>query len=393
MPRQHVRAGCGCCRSAGAISCGPVIRNFTLTLVLFIGLVGALPAHAQEDAKVDSFEAAPDQSGFTGFPGTKVPGAWGLDGTLWLDYGFHAVEGDPLGWKQRWVDHRVGATLAAQLGIMSRGAVALRLPLLLFQDDPAGLDLKTAFVGNPAIDARVRVLGAAVRPDGSVQDGAALAVRGIVSLPIPSERTLFTEDSVRAELALIGDVETFGIGAGMQLGYRYRFDDVPIGIRELRDQLRLATGVRVPMPLVARAYPGKVQEAVLIELDVATDPQGFFKRATTPIETRVSYQIHVGDVHLTAGAGAGLLAAVGSPDMRVLVGVGYSPRKHDQDADGVPDGEDQCEHLPEDQDGFQDADGCADDDNDGDLIVDEDDRCPMDAAEVGLDEDEDGCTD
>ena len=72
---------------------------------------------------------------------------------------------------------------------------------------------------------------------------------------------------------------------------------------------------------------------------------------------------------------------------------GWSPRTHDQDADGVPDSEDQCEHLPEDRDGFQDADGCADDDNDGDLIVDEDDQCPMEPAEVGRDEDEDGCTD
>jgi hypothetical protein len=50
-------------------------------------------------------------------------------------------------------------------------------------------------------------------------------------------------------------------------------------------------------------------------------------------------------------------------------------------------------HLPEDRDGFQDEDGCADDDNDGDMIVDEDDRCPNASAEEGRDEDEDGCTD
>jgi hypothetical protein len=50
-------------------------------------------------------------------------------------------------------------------------------------------------------------------------------------------------------------------------------------------------------------------------------------------------------------------------------------------------------HLPEDHDGFEDEDGCADDDNDGDLIVDEDDQCPLVPAEAGQDDDEDGCTD
>jgi OOP family OmpA-OmpF porin len=374
-----------------------VNRHLTLLTVAFaFSLLTAAPLARARDVDLDSFDPAPDQLGFTGFPSTRTPGNLGLDGTLWLGYGLRPVESEPLGvGGPEWVDHRIDATLSLQLGILSRGAVALRLPALLYQDAATlpGRDIATSAIGNPSIDARVRVLGAAVRPDGSVPDGAALALRGVVWLPLQTERTLFTDSATRAELSLLGDVETFGIGAGMALGYRYRPNDISAGQRRIRDQVRLAVGLRIPLPLLARAFEGKVKETVLAELDLGTDPGEPFERETTPLEARVAYRAVVGDVFLTAGVGAGLLGAVGSPDMRALVGIGYSPRKHDQDADGVPDGDDQCEHLPEDRDGFQDDDGCADDDNDGDLIVDEDDRCPMQAAEIGRDDDEDGCTD
>ena len=81
------------------------------------------------------------------------------------------------------------------------------------------------------------------------------------------------------------------------------------------------------------------------------------------------------------------------PDTLAPKPFGYALRKHDQDGDGIPDRSDKCPHVPEDRDGFQDEDGCADDDNYGDQIVDEDDRCPAEPAEWGHDDDEDGCTD
>jgi hypothetical protein len=347
-----------------------------------------------EDAQVDGFEPAPDQLGFTGFPGTRTPGSLGVDANLWLDYGFHTLESKTVG-ADFAVDHRVRATASVQLGILSRGALALRVPVALFQDAelPGRREASTMALGNPALDGRVRLLGAPVRADGSVKDGAALAVRGQFWFPLTTYTTLFTERKPRAELSLLADVETFGIALGLSVGYRYRIDDVSVAGRRLGDQLRVAAGARMPLPLVSRFYPGKLQEAALLEIDAATDPQDFFTRATTPIEVRMSYRVILGDVFLTTGVSAGLLGAVGSPDARVLFGVGYSPRKHDQDGDGVPDSQDQCVHLPEDLDGFEDEDGCADDDNDGDLIVDEDDECPLEAAEVGRDEDENGCTD
>jgi len=65
----------------------------------------------------------------------------------------------------------------------------------------------------------------------------------------------------------------------------------------------------------------------------------------------------------------------------------------DNDGDGVADADDECPREAEDPDGFEDEDGCPDPDNDGDEIADEDDGCPDEAEDVDGFEDEDGCPD
>ena len=65
----------------------------------------------------------------------------------------------------------------------------------------------------------------------------------------------------------------------------------------------------------------------------------------------------------------------------------------DADQDGVYDDTDQCPDKAEDRDGFQDEDGCPDDDNDQDAIPDDADLCPLDAEDVDGFQDDDGCPD
>jgi OOP family OmpA-OmpF porin len=353
-------------------------------------------AVARAERPVDSVLPAPDQAGFSSFAATRTPGHMGFDGTLWLDYALHPLEGKDLGEPGMPLRHRLGGTASLQVGLGERTALAVRAPFVLYQtgDLVKDADAQVAGMAGPALDARVRVYGAGVRPDGTVVDGAAFALRGVMQVPIGStrgERSYITDDALRVDLSAIFDVELFGVLAGGAFTYRYRTDLSTTG--PASQELRLDGGVRVPMPLFSRAYPGKIHESVLIEVGVGSYVDHFFAARMTPVEGRIAYRAALSDVVLSVGVGAAFNQAFGNPDFRSLLGVSYSPRKHDQDADGIPDSADACIHLPEDRDGFQDQDGCADDDNDGDMIVDEDDRCPTVAAEWGKDDDEDGCTD
>ena len=67
------------------------------------------------------------------------------------------------------------------------------------------------------------------------------------------------------------------------------------------------------------------------------------------------------------------------------------PGPGDQDGDGILDDVDQCPRVPEDKDGFQDDDGCPDDDNDADGLADRVDHCPMEPEDRDGFEDDDGC--
>jgi OmpA-OmpF porin, OOP family len=69
------------------------------------------------------------------------------------------------------------------------------------------------------------------------------------------------------------------------------------------------------------------------------------------------------------------------------------PEDQDTDGDGIPDSRDLCPLEPEDMDGYQDTDGCPEPDNDLDGIPDEVDRCPNEPEDFDGWQDEDGCPD
>lgn len=102
-------------------------------------------------------------------------------------------------------------------------------------------------------------------------------------------------------------------------------------------------------------------------------------------------------VSLTAGAGFGLIPGVGAPDIRFFAGgtiaPSFDPLLLDRDKDGIPNKFDQCINIPEDPDGWQDEDGCPEDDNDQDRILDVHDRCPNDPEDYDDFQDADGCPD
>lgn len=69
------------------------------------------------------------------------------------------------------------------------------------------------------------------------------------------------------------------------------------------------------------------------------------------------------------------------------------PEDQDTDGDGLRDSVDQCKTEPEDLDGFEDENGCPDPDNDGDGVLDAADQCPREPEDADGFRDEDGCPD
>ena len=96
-------------------------------------------------------------------------------------------------------------------------------------------------------------------------------------------------------------------------------------------------------------------------------------------------------VAVVVGGSAGVVRGIGSPDLRVFASIGYAPDTRDTDGDGVANNRDRCVIAPEDKDGWEDSDGCPDDDNDGDRRDDAVDKCSTQAEDFDGFEDDDGC--
>jgi OOP family OmpA-OmpF porin len=96
-------------------------------------------------------------------------------------------------------------------------------------------------------------------------------------------------------------------------------------------------------------------------------------------------------IAVVLGGGGGVVRGIGSPELRFFVSLGYAPDSRDSDGDGIPNSSDRCPLVAEDKDGFQDSDGCADDDNDGDRREDAIDKCVSEPEDLDGFEDEDGC--
>jgi hypothetical protein len=125
--------------------------------------------------------------------------------------------------------------------------------------------------------------------------------------------------------------------------------------------------------------------------------------ATSEVLGGVHYQLD--PLQLGVAVGCGVIDGPGAPTLRGVVTLAYSQRlvaprtpppfklPEDADRDGVPDSRDQCPHVAEDWDGFDDDDGCPDRDDDGDGIPDAQDKCPTQPEDKDGFDDDDGCPD
>jgi outer membrane protein OmpA-like peptidoglycan-associated protein len=192
-----------------------------------------------------------------------------------------------------------------------------------------------------------------------------------------------------------------------QLSYRLRKRQVIIGV-ERDDELSAKLGVQHVLA---------THLAAIAELRALVGIGGYrVERSEVSAEIDVGARIgnlDFGELDLGVGTAAWPgERGVGAPDFRVFISLRRAFGPHgcnsgpedfdgfedsddcadlDNDRDGVVDRDDACPNDPEDRDGFRDEDGCPDSDNDADGLADKRDVCPDDSEDADGFEDQDGC--
>lgn len=361
------------------------------SVLLFAGF--AFSAKAQDARAVDleRFVPALDSESYLTLQATAPPAHLRWNTQLSLGYAYRPFTvRDASGNVLTVVEDRTTATLAFQIGLGGRGALAVAAPFVLWQgrgdvDSTSGPAARGG-IGDVRLVARYKLFGEVATDAIERPEGPGLAVQLTGVLPV-GNRDLFAGERVaRLGLQMLGEFRLFGFALGGMLGYRHRFAEASTFDAVFAGEIEGAFAVKAPLPWVRDL-------TALLEIRTVTAAHHPFQRATTAGEVALGARYRIGDFMLTGAFAVGITQGVGVPLIHPTLDLNWAPRKHDQDGDGIGDSDDLCPPLPEDQDGFQDEDGCPDPDNDEDMVPDADDRCPTETAEEGRDEDEDGCTD
>jgi len=379
----------------------PAFRRLPATLLP--GLLVFLPslAAAQTEPSVDARTWRPSMAPEAGLvlEPTQSPGPWQWNAGAWVSYSHmpvvlrnaqtNAVASDPLA-------HVLGADLVAGVGLGDRAAIGVDVPVYLFQDGTSGLAPSVVSGGKvPASgigDVSILGKGTLLRNDPhGVPLGFGLAALGAMSLPTGDRASFASDGSVTVSLRLLAEY-ALGVGAlRATLGYSLRTAQqtwpVPptLGGSTFGDELPWSIGATLrPKGVFPSLDSGDRQSwevafhGALPVTPVAPFQPGASSLSPTllALDDRISLG-HYRDAYVLAGADVGLDTSVGVPAIRVVLAVGWAPRAHDRDGDGIPDDVDECPDLAEDFDGIQDQDGCPEDDADGDGILDTEDACPL----------------
>lgn len=266
--------------------------------------------------------------------------------------------------------------------------LAADLPITVYQvDDFVRLEAlgfpqasPSAFgLGAPRIQGRFQLLRQSELP--------IVGLAGILELRLPlgaqssflSDRGLVIAPRLAIERGL-GPVRLLA-----NVGYRFRTAPGQYWNLFVGHEFTLGGGAIAALPELGRLR----QNQALLELNVATAAEAPFTfrdadSLKTPFELMLGVRTVLAEhwrLQLAVGKGLGA-NGYGRETIRFALSIAYQRLPvPDRDGDGIPDATDGCADEPEDQDGFQDEDGCpepdSDQDRDGDEVPDSVDVCPV----------------
>jgi outer membrane protein OmpA-like peptidoglycan-associated protein len=269
---------------------------------------------------------------------------------------------------------RLQADLMASLSLFGFMEVGLAVPVVAFQRGEGGDAngrVQPAGIGDPRIELKARFLD---------YEGLELGAGAIATAPVgnyaSSGKDLLGTSGPTVEPRLLASYAIGPITLAANAGFLVR-ESTSLGNYEQRHAITWDAGAAFDVRDFEE--PGGLR---LLAEAFGEAGINFASLRETPMEALVGVKYRTRtDWILEVAAGPGIGNAVGTPMFRALVGFAYDPTKRS------------CDAGPEDFDGFEDGDRCADPDNDHDGILDVNDKCPNEAEDFDGYQDDDGCPD
>ena len=356
-------------------------------------MAGTVQAQVAEGFSLSRFAPAPTTEDGFALQWPRTLGHLRPGAVLTFDYAhaplvLAAPNGDSAGGI---VNHRLVAHVNAALGLGDRFELHLRAPVTLWQGGDEPSISAISFEQPDATSLGDLAIGGSVRIVGEDEDDFQLGGSAQLALPTGSKQTLSGDGRVTPSL---------GLNAAYHLGKTTFAANLGMAFRPARDfgTSKLGTEISFGLGGYQRLTSQLMLGGELFGSTTPRDSQAFTRLGTAAeLLFGVRYALPMG-LTFSGGPSLGLTQAAGVPDVRLFASIGFpEPRPPqappDQDHDGIIDELDSCINEAEDMDGFEDEDGCPDNDNDGDGIPDASDRCPDQAEDMDGFEDEDGCPD
>lgn len=366
-------------------------------IVVTLGALSAWPATALaqdlDEWSLQKFRPAIHSLGAFTTEGARVSHGFTINAHLMAN-----VAGDMLQLESgdQAVDFFGSADLVASVGLIDHLSFGMDVPFHFgtgtFLD---GDDLSAFTVG----DIRLSLKATAIKPY-RVGGGIGLAVDLLV--PSGSKGGFGREDGVVVVPKVVLDAMTEHVHLMTNIWFFVRSGTIVPDQRVLDFPDSLELGTEFGASSALAVFLGSTDFRMLVEGRFESSLEHFFYKEMTQLE--LTWGMHwrsESGFALGGGASFGVLGGYGDPSWRGFLTVGYQPanlipvpgRAGDADRDGVRDDVDQCPADPEDLDGFEDQDGCPENDNDKDGISDDRDKCPNDPEDKDGDRDDDGCPD
>jgi outer membrane protein OmpA-like peptidoglycan-associated protein len=352
------------------------LRRASAAALAAATLGAAGPALAQQPSlALDRFDPAPAGDRMFGVQSPYAAGELTPHVMLLGDYAHNplVIRTDP-------GNNRVGAVVSNQLFLHLNGGLSLAnrvyvnvdVPVALAQSGDSPPDGSGQTFTSPAkVQFGDLRLGVRVRLFGEYHDPFQLAVSGYLWVPTGAKGAFVSTGTARGlpQLVLGGRVAerlVWSAAAGPEIQGAQQFGSVGQGA-----MLKWGAGLGVLLLDNRHLQLGPEVSGAVTFRDL--------QKRTTNLEVLLDAKYRViDDLEVGVGAGPGLTSGIGTPDVRAVFMVAYTPeQRRDRDHDGILDRDDACPDVP----GVADADpgknGCpppSDRDHDG--IPDKDDACP-----------------